>query len=302
MGSIQINPSHVISFYFVARERSFSKASDLLRVTQPAITQHIHTLEVQFGVKLIQVKKKRVHLTEAGERFMPHAEKLFNQAVATEGFLKAYRFSNLSIGIAGPLIEYLGSVIERFKELYPATRVSIREGATLLVEELLDFRLDICLIGPSPPYDERLRLYRVITGGSMVLIAGSTYPLPSDLPVMWSDLTGHPLIVHSEGAVGRTLLLHQFEKRGLQPLIGVEVDNVAFMKRLAIENKGLAFMYEPIIRDEVSRGDLKIIRVEGGELSLGGIDILVPREIISPVASAFLGLIRERFGEKVREM
>ena len=302
MGSLQINPSHVVSFYFVAKEQSFSRASERLSVTQPTITQHIQALEVQFGVKLIQIKKKRVHLTKAGERFLPYAETLFNQVVATENFLKAYRFSNLSIGISGPLLIYLGPIIERFKGLHPSTHVSIREGAAPLLEELLDFRLDICLIAPSPPYDDRLRRYRIITEGIMVLTAGSSYPLPSGVPVPWSDLTGHPLIVHSEGASGRAAVLHQFKKRGLQPLIGVEVDNVHFMKRLILENKGVAFMYEPTVRDEISRGDMKIITVEGGEIKLGGIDILVLKETVSPAASAFLKLIKERFGDMLREI
>ncbi len=74
MSRFQLNLHHVISFYFLAKEQSFSRAAEKLSMTQPAITQHVHGLEVQFGVKLVNMKKKRVTLTRAGERLLLYAE------------------------------------------------------------------------------------------------------------------------------------------------------------------------------------------------------------------------------------
>jgi len=88
MGRFQLNLHHVISFYFLAKEQSFSRAAERLAITQPAVTQHVRGLETQFGTKLIILKKQRVHLTKAGEELFAYAEELFNQAVLTENFLK----------------------------------------------------------------------------------------------------------------------------------------------------------------------------------------------------------------------
>ncbi|MCX5813766.1 MAG: LysR family transcriptional regulator, partial [Proteobacteria bacterium] len=80
----QINLQHIISFYYVAKEKSFSEAAEKLFVTQPAVTQQIRALEVQYGVKLVNIKKKRVFLTKAGERLFVYAEELLDHAIMTD--------------------------------------------------------------------------------------------------------------------------------------------------------------------------------------------------------------------------
>ncbi|MEJ2715792.1 MAG: LysR family transcriptional regulator, partial [Deltaproteobacteria bacterium] len=172
MGRFQLNLHHVISFYFLAKEQSFRRAAEKLAVTHPAITQHVHGLEVQFGVKLVNVKKKRVQLTRAGERLLLYAEELLHQAVMTENFLKSYRFNNLALGIASPLMFYFTGLIDKFKELHPSIRLSVREGPSMrLVEELLDFKHDVCLIGVLFPYNKRIRLFRLPCDDPLVFIA-----------------------------------------------------------------------------------------------------------------------------------
>ncbi len=178
MGHFQFNPLHVITFFLVATEQSFSKAALRLSITQPAVTQQIRALETQSGVRLIRVKKKQVYLTKAGQDLLPYSKELFDQAMVADSFLKGYRSNNLSIGIAGPLLLYLGSLIDHFKQLNPSVLVAIREGASGLVQELLEYKHDICFVAPSPPYDEKLRLHRVGTGGSNVFVASCDYPLP----------------------------------------------------------------------------------------------------------------------------
>jgi DNA-binding transcriptional LysR family regulator len=295
MGHFQFNPLHVITFFLVATEQSFSKAALRLSITQPAVTQQIRTLEMQSGVRLIRIKKKRVYLTKAGQDLLPYSKELFDHAMVAENFLKGYRSNNLSIGIASPLLTYFGPLIDYFKQLNPSVLVGIREGTSAMAEELLEYKHDICFVAPAPPYDEKLRLYRIRTGGSNVFVASRDYPLPSGTPVTWAELSQHPLIIQCEGAVARAVVFHHFKKRGLKPLIGVETDNILFMKMLVQQKRGIAFMYEPNIREEVASGEARIIEVESGEIKLGGIDILVHRENVSPTARAFLALVKERF-------
>ncbi|OPY66484.1 MAG: LysR substrate binding domain protein [Syntrophorhabdaceae bacterium PtaU1.Bin034] len=102
--------------------------------------------------------------------------------------------------------------------------------------------------------------------------------------------------------MSRAVALHHFKKRGLKPLIGVETDNIQFMKELARQKTGVALMYEPNIREEVAHGDMKIIEVEDGEIKLGGIDILMHRDNPSPTARSFLTLTKERFDGIIKEV
>jgi DNA-binding transcriptional LysR family regulator len=292
----QINVQQLISFYFVATERSFSVASEKLFITQPAVTQQIKGLEGQFGVKLVNVKRKRVHLTKAGERLASYSEEIINHVMMAENFLKSYRVSNLHIGVATTLTLYLTPIIDTFKELFSSVRVSVREAPSLtLIEDLLDFKFDICLVGTLQTINKRLHVTRVPRVEGMVLVATPDYPLVRKPEVKWEDLVDYPLIIQSEGSTAREAILQHFASRNLTPMIGAEVDNVECAKQLARQKKGVAFMFLPYIREDVALGKLTIIPVVDGEIRLG-IDIVTNQEMpVSPILRAFMGLIDKHF-------
>jgi DNA-binding transcriptional LysR family regulator len=288
----QINVQQLISFYHVATEGSFSVASEKLFVTQPAVTQQIKALEAQFGVKLVNVKRKRVHLTEAGMRLATYAEEVFNRVMAAEAFLTGYRLKNLHLGVATTLVRFLTPAIDRFKELHPAVTVSVREGPSFtLVEGLLDFRFDICLVGTQQAVDKNLRLTRFAEVERMVFVANPEYLGNGKTGLTWEELAAYPLIVQPEGSTARAILLKHFAQRRLMPVIGAEVDNIECAKVLARQKKGLALMFLPNVHEEVAQGRLAVVPIADGGITLG-IDILRNEEMdMSPVMEAFLDVI-----------
>ena len=304
MGHFQLNLHHVISFYFLAKEQSFSRAAERLGITQPAVTQHVRGLETQFGIKLINLKKQRVCLTKAGESLIAYAENLLNQAELTENFLKNYSSNNLSIGIAGGLISSFTGLIDHFKEIHPSIKVSLREApSTILIEELLDYQHDICIAGTMSSYSNKLKCYRINCDEPMVFVASPNYPIDWSGPAKWTELASHPLIIPSEGSDGRAITLYEFKKRGLKPNIGTEVSNIEIAKELAKLNKGMALLFEPNIRRQVEKGELRIIRVEDGEIKMGSFYVMTNREVkLSPPARFFLSLIREQFKKTFHDL
>jgi len=291
-----INPQHIITFYFVAKETSFSLASEKLCITQSAVTQQIKALELQFKIKLINVKRKRVYLTKAGEHLMGLAEQFLNQTMMIEDYLNSYTLNNLHLGIARSLTRYLTEIIEQFRELHPSVRVTVREGpSNVLAEELLDFQHDICIVGTLAQPNERLRVFRVPHVEKLIFVAGAACPLAVGQTAEWKDLARYPLILQSEGSLARTTVLNQFKKRGLEPVIGTETDNVEWAKDLVRQGKGIALMFLPNVKEELTRGLLKIVPIADSEVSYD-IDILFNREMPqSPVMEAFLAIIREHF-------
>ncbi len=291
-----INPQHIITFYFVAKETSFSLASEKLCITQSAVTQQIKALELQFKIKLINVKRKRVYLTKAGEHLMGLAEQFLNQTMMIEDYLNSYTHNNLHLGIARSLTRYLTEIIEQFRELHPSVRVTVREGpSNVLAEELLDFQHDICIVGTLAQPNERLRVFRVPHVEKLIFVAGAACPLAVGQTAEWKDLARYPLILQSEGSLARTTVLNQFKSRGLEPVIGTETDNVEWAKDLVRQGKGIALMFLPNVKEELARGLLKIVPIADSEVSYD-IDILLNREIPqSPVMEAFLAIVGEHF-------
>jgi DNA-binding transcriptional LysR family regulator len=292
---LRINPQHIISFYLVGLEKSFSTASERLCISEPAVHQQIKALELQFGVKLFYVKKKRACLTKTGEKLFTYAEEFFNRATVTENFLKGYTLNNLHIAIASSLLLYLMPIIDKFKESHPNVQVSIHEGPSMVLgEELFDFKHDICLIGALDKF-EKLRVLRLPQVEEMVFVASPQHPLAKGAEVTWEDIARWPLILQREGSMAREILDQHFRVRGLKPTIGTEVGNPECIKGLAREMRGIALMFLPSVREDDALGRLKIIRLKDEPIKLD-VDVLMNREIaMSPVAEAFLKTIREYF-------
>jgi DNA-binding transcriptional LysR family regulator len=289
-----INPQHIMTFYFVAKETSFSLASEKLCITQSAVTQQIRALELQFKVKLINVKRKRAYLTKAGVHLMGLAEQFLNQTITIEDYLKSYTLKNLNVGIARSLTHYLTGIIEKFREVYPSVRVTVREGSSYIIaEELLDFQHDICLVGTLVQPNERLKVFRIPLVEQMVFVTGARCPLVAGQTVEWKDLVQYPLILQSEGSLARKTALHLFSSRGLEPIVGAETDNVECAKDLVRQGKGIALMFLPNVKEELAQGTLKTLPIADLEIRYG-IDILINKEMPqSPVMEAFLAVIKD---------
>ena len=289
-----INPQHIITFYFVAKEMSFSLASEKLFITQSAVTQQIRALELQFKVKLINVKRKRAYLTKAGVHLMGLAEQFLNQTITIEDYLKSYTLKNLHVGIAGSLTHYLTGIIEKFREIHPSVRVTVREGpSNTIAEELLDFQHDICLVGTLTQPNERLKVFRIPLVEQMVFVTGSACPLVAAQNIEWKDLVQYPLILQSEGSLARKTALYQFTSRGLEPIIGAETDNVECAKDLVRQGKGIALMFFPNVKEELVKGTLRTLPLTDSEIRFG-IDILINKEMPpSPLIEAFLVVIKD---------
>jgi DNA-binding transcriptional LysR family regulator len=60
-------------FYTVAKRLNFTKAGEELFITQPAVTRHIHELEIHFKQKLFERNGNKVALTPAGKALLKHA-------------------------------------------------------------------------------------------------------------------------------------------------------------------------------------------------------------------------------------
>jgi DNA-binding transcriptional LysR family regulator len=297
----RVNLSQLVTFYLVAKEGGLSQAAEKLCITQPAVTMQIKTLEGHFGVKLITAKRNKVQLTKAGEMLLPYAEEIYQVAIKAEGCLESYSTTVLRIGVSAALTLYITPVIERFKDLYPAVRVKLREGRSIaLVDELLDFEHDLCVVASLGGSNEHLTAYRLPHAEQMVLVAAPENPLAKKLRVTWEDVARFPLILHCEGSMARKVILDEFKHRGIDPSIGAEIDSVECMKQLIREGKGVALMFLPNVQKELDLQQLKVLPLPDGGARIG-VDIVHRREVhLSRPCENFLSLVKKHFGAAIQ--
>jgi LysR family cyn operon transcriptional activator len=137
-------------FYFVAKFKNISKASEQLYVTQPAVSRAIKQLEDDLGCSLFFRTSKGVQLTQEGEVLYNHIEQAYN--FITSGEKKISDFKNLQtgeikIGASETLCKYyLAPYLKLFKTDYPDIKVIVtcpttNEIVNLLKAGKIDFGL-----------------------------------------------------------------------------------------------------------------------------------------------------------------
>lgn len=138
-------------FYAVADQKSFSRASFMLHVSQPAISRSIKELEEQLGVKLFIRQTKNVKLTENGEKLLTYVTNAFNNIIAGEkviGENKKDLNGNVRIGIYTHISLFmLPDLIKEFSSKYPYASFEVYSSSSYeLKKKLLAKELDFVIV------------------------------------------------------------------------------------------------------------------------------------------------------------
>lgn len=118
------------TFYLVAKYHSFTKASQELYISQPAVTQKIKKLEDQLNIELFKRSSSgTITLTPAGEVVYYYAEKIFNLAIANKTVIQKANdasFEIINIGVPAHIgTFYLSKYLRKFNEIYPNIKFNI---------------------------------------------------------------------------------------------------------------------------------------------------------------------------------
>jgi DNA-binding transcriptional LysR family regulator len=142
-----LDSKRLFFFYHVAREQSFSRAADAVRAPQPVISRHVHKLEDEIGVQLLERHGRGVRMTRFGEILFRRAEAILGEMEeALTEIDSAQRQPTGRVRIAATatvMSLYMPEVVSRFTHNYPeveftATQASTGEVYNLLVTGKVD--------------------------------------------------------------------------------------------------------------------------------------------------------------------
>lgn len=209
------------SFLVVAEKKSITEASDVLHVSQPALTKSIQRLEQDLGVKLFERLSVGVQLTKFGEILQQHSKVMDNEyrhAVSRIEELRDGRSGVLRIG-AGPvwLVSILPPIISKFQIKNPDVKISLIGGVIdTLLPALINGELDlICVSLDFPNRSEIIKepLFDV----RHVLIASPEHPL-AKVPIADAEtIHKYPWMVLKSDYVGTERISSFFAANGLTP-------------------------------------------------------------------------------------
>ncbi len=146
MGAVELR--HLRYFVAVAAHGSFNRASQVLHLTQPALSRQVKDLEDELGVPLFERGKNSVRLTEAGERFYDDARDLLARVEAAVQKVRAeHREEVLRIGYApSATAGILPRALQRFQAAHPRVRVELIDvNAPDMIRLAVQGQLDIVI-------------------------------------------------------------------------------------------------------------------------------------------------------------
>lgn len=220
---------HLRYFLAVAESKSFTRAAEQLRISQPTLSHQIHQLEEQLGTLLFQRFPRHAELTPAGQAFIPYCARLLQElndgitAVAeleglVRGSLRLAVFHSFSSSLLGP-------VLADFALHYPGVHVVARLLPRVEMErELLAGTLDLAVAYASD--DTEHIIAETLFEEELVLIVGRRHPLARTTTMPMRALADLSLVLLTGEFGARQFLDRFFARERITPRVVLEMNAI----------------------------------------------------------------------------
>ena len=257
-------------FCTVAETKSFSKASEIIRLTQPAVSLQIQALEEIYGTKLFNRSGCIITLTPAGEVLYKYAKEINTLYTAAEKELGAFTGQVkgvVTIGASSTIGNYvLPAVIAEFRKKYPKVAVHLLTANTKTIVDYLNAGgIDIALV-EGEVKKQKLIVEKLIPD-EMVLIMHPLHPWARKSNVSIFDVAKEPFIFREEGSGTRQMIEKYLIKHGISPQsikIVFIMGSTESIKSAVEEGLGVSIVSKWAAKKEIRYGTLKTASLKEG--------------------------------------
>jgi DNA-binding transcriptional LysR family regulator len=291
-------------FAAVARAGSFSRAADLLHISQPAISKGVRDFELQVGCRLLDRTPKGVRPTREGAALARHAETLFAAERAAEDELQALRNldnGSLRIGASTTIATYMvPEYLGIFHRAFPGIDLHVVSANTSDIAALmLAHEIEIALV-EGPVEDENL-ISQAWRTDVMALIASPNHRFAMSAgPIDFRLLDEEILIVREPGSGTREVVAQALAAHRVDPQRTLEIGSTEAIKQAVAAGVGVAIVSMATIEDQIRLGKLKLVPIKGVHIERTLWQLKSPGRLAVPAAVAFEGIIREAHGAHAR--
>jgi DNA-binding transcriptional LysR family regulator len=286
---------HLHYFIAVAEELHFSRAAQRLCISQPPLSQQIHSLEDELGVKLFERTKRQVHLTEAGKVFLERAYLVLaqlEQTIAVTQQIGRGEVGQLAIGfVSSAMYTVLPEIVRVFRVQFPAVELRLQELTTAQqIQALHDKQVDIGIVR-SAIVESGLSV-ECFLPESLVLALPETHPLAAQTQVSFSTLADESFILFPAkmGPIFYEQIIHLCQQAGFRPKVAQEAVQMETIVGLVAAGLGIAIV--PASMQNFHRSGV-IYRSLQEQIPKTGLYLTWRQHDSSPVISAFLSLARQ---------
>jgi DNA-binding transcriptional LysR family regulator len=258
-------------FYEVALNLSFSKASQILFISQPAISKHIKALEAYYKIPLFERKGNSIRLTEGGII-------LFNQikeAKRIESFLE-YQISvihnktnakgELNLGASTTVALYiLPKILSKFHHEFSNINISLLNRNTdTIINALLNEEIDIGIVEGRK--NKSTLLYKPFLSDEVVAVCSKESFIASKKNIKIKDIVGLPVVLREQGSGTLEALKENLRSNGIKMSdlnVTVRLSGTEALKNFLKVDTCLGFLPKGAILKEIENGELQVVKIEG---------------------------------------
>ena len=280
-------------FVSVARERSFTKASEKLHIAQPALSRQIQLLEDEFGVELLHRTAKGAHTTEAGRRFKEMAEFVLNYVAEMKPSLTQFASkpsASIVVGLPPSLAFMLAPrLVEETQRRFPLVTLRIIEGLSVFLAEWLEeFRLDLAVLTDYGPIAGIERHF--IEEDDMVFVGTPAKLKKYDKTIPLKDVEDFPLLI-THGF--RSIISEHFAAEHIEPNYHMELDSIPIAKEMVLRGLYCSILSYGLVHEETKQGRLRALQFEGAPVRRRILTAVAENRPLSLTITAIEGLIKE---------
>lgn len=252
-------------FYIVSKYKNISRASEILYVSQPAVSKSIKALENTLGIKLFLRSSKGVSLTSEGEILFNHIENGFEEFLLGERLIEKLKnkdMGTINIGVSTAIGKnYLVPQLESFIKIYPNFKINIINKPTIDTVQLIeDDKLDLAIVGP-PNNNENLQFIK-LSKIHDILVASPSYLEKLNYTSLDDLFERGSFMLLENPNVTRNHIDNYFVSQSVNITSDIEASNMDFLIECAKIGLGITSVIKEFILEDLENERLKEIPLD----------------------------------------
>ncbi|MGA7800645.1 MAG: LysR substrate-binding domain-containing protein [Gammaproteobacteria bacterium] len=251
-------------FEAVARLQSFTRASEELHLTQPAVSMQIKQLEQSVGLPLFEQLGKRIYLTEAGQELYRYSRSITDELAELDQVFEEMRGlqrGRLAISVASTANYFVPRLLATFCQRHQGVTVSIDvTNRKRLLQHLMDNQTDLVVMGQPP--SEIDVVAEAFLQNPLVVIAPPGHPLAATRHIPLTRLQGETFLIREQGSGTRSAMERFFAKYGVTLSTPMELSSNEAIKQGVQAGLGLGLLSIHTLELELALDRVVVLDVE----------------------------------------
>ena len=264
----------MISFHYkvfaeVATNLSFSKAADVLFISQPAVSKHIKKLESEIGLPLFARKGNTISLTSSGEKLLDylHKAKIIQGQIESDIQIVKSQLEakgELNIGASTTLSLYvLPRILSVFHKKFPNVNILlVNRNSENILRALINKEIDLAIIEAQHKISSVN--YQPFMDDEIIPVCAWHSPY-GKTEVTAEELKNIPIVLRERGSGTHAVLTKRLEKQQIklsQLNVIARLGGTEALKNFLVEDIAIGFLSRLAVKNELENGQLREVKIK----------------------------------------